>query len=143
MSPQNTGGINDVINASQGTTLKMNLTLTSITSLQIAIPLENLKLTAYNSTIDYTNNWDSTGWNTSIIQERVLNYSFGLSQLTLQPNMSNSTTITIKVAENAPSGRYTLDINLGKIKFLTAPGKYDLSYSQGIWLGMIVTPKVN
>jgi hypothetical protein len=142
-SPQNTGLISDVFNTTQGATEQIALTLTStMYSPQIEIPLENLKLIAYNSTINY-NDWDSSGWNTSLVQVKVFNYSFSPSQLTLQPNTPNSAIITIKLATNAPTGRYALEINLGKLKFLSPRGKDDLPYAQGVWLGMIVTPKSN
>jgi hypothetical protein len=141
ISPQNTGLISNVFNATQGATERIALTLTStMYSPQIEIPIENLKLIAYNSTIDY-NNWDTSGWSTSLVQVKVFNYSFSPNQLTLQPNTPNSAIITIKLATNAPTGRYALEINLGKLRFLSPPGKYDLSYSEGVWLGMIVAPK--
>ena len=143
VSPQNTGLISNVFNATQGATEQIALTLTStMYSPQMEVPIENLKLIAYNSTIDY-NNWDSSGWNTSLVQGKVFNYSFSPSQLTLQPNTPNSAIITIKLATNAPTGRYALEINLAKLKFLSPPGKYDLPYSEGVWLGMVVTPKSN
>jgi len=143
ISPQNTGLISNVFNTTQGATEQIALTLTStMYSPQIEVPIENLKLIAYNSTIDY-NNWDTSGWNTSLVQVKVFNYSFSPSQLTLQPNTPNSAIITIKLATNAPTGRYALEINLGKLQFLSPPGKYDLSYSEGVWLGMTVTPKSN
>ena len=143
ISPQNTGLISNVFNTTQGSTEQIALTLTStMYSPQIEIPIENLKLIAYNSTIDY-NSWETSGWNTSLVQVRVFNYSFSPSQLTLQPNTPNSVIITIKLATNAPTGRYALEINLGKLKFLSTPGKNDLSYSEGVWLGMIVAPKSN
>jgi hypothetical protein len=105
------------------------------------IPIENIALTAYNSTIDYSNNWDTSSWNTSIVEQSVFNYSFSVNQLTLQPNMSNSTILTIKWANNAPTGRYALEINLSNLKFLSAQNKYDQSYAGSIWLGIIVTPE--
>jgi len=141
ISPQNTGLISNVFNSTQGATEQIALTLTStMYSPIIEIPLENLKLIAYNGTIDY-NNWDTNGWNTSLVQAKVFNYSFSPGQLTLQPNTPSSAIITIKLASNAPTGRYALEINLGKLKFISPPGKYDLSYAEGVWLGMIVTPK--
>jgi len=141
ISIQNIGVAEDVINASLGSTQHLNLTLTSMSSMQILIPAENLKLTAFNSTIDYSNNWDTSSWNTSVTQESVFNYSLSLSQLILQPNVSNSTIVTINLANNAPTGRYALEINLGDVKFLSAHGKHDQSYGSSVWLGMIVTPK--
>jgi hypothetical protein len=44
------------------------------------------------------------------------------------------------LVDNATLGVYSLDINLGKIIFLSAPEKYDVSYSENIPLVMIVTP---
>jgi hypothetical protein len=126
------------INASQGTTQQVNLTLTSYQSPEIAIPIENIMIAGYTSAIYYGFNGTSP-WSTSA-QETVFNYSFSLSQLILQPNMSNSTIITINLANNAPLGSYSLDIHLGKIIFLSPPGKYDVSYSEGIPLVMVVTP---
>ncbi len=142
ISSENSASINDVLNASQGTNQEVNLTLSSITSAKIEIPIENLKLTAYNSTIDYGNNWDTNNWNTSLVQESVFNYSFSLSQLTLQPNMSNTTVVTIKWADSAPIGRYVLELNLGNLKFLSGHGMYDQSYGDSIWLGIILTPNL-
>ena len=140
VSLQNTSVETDVINASQGTTQQLNLTLISWHSPKISIPIENLKITAYNSTVDFSNSWDSSRWNTTVSQGAVFNYSFSLSQLVLQPNGSNSTIITVNLANNAPVGRYTLELSLGQIKFLS-PSDNDLSYGAGIWLGMIITPK--
>ena len=136
--------ISDVMNVSQGETQQLNLTLTSMNnSPEISIPIENITLTAYNSTVDYNGNWDTSGWNTSIIQESVFNYSFSLNQIILQPNTSNSTIITIQWANNAPTGRYALQIDLGNFKFLSTAGEHDKSYGSTIWLGAIVTPNMN
>ena len=130
VSPQN-------INASLGTTQQVNLTLTSYCSSEIAIPIENLTINGYTSTIGHGYSWSSP-WNASV-QETVFNYTFSLSQLILQPSMSNSTILTVHLVDNATLGVYSLDINLGKIIFLSAPEKYDVSYSEVFPLVMIVT----
>ena len=133
----------DTLNASQGLTQQLNLTLTAYEfSPSIAVPIDNIKLIAYNSTIDYSNSWDTSNWNNSLVQSSVFNYSIGLNTLTLQPNKSNSTIFTINWADNAPAGRYIAEINLGNIKFLSTQEKYDQSYGSSIWLGIIITPKV-
>ena len=139
------------LNASQSLTQQLNLTLTAFeSSPPIAVPIGNINLIGYNSTIDYSNNWDSRNWNKSIDQSSVFNYSIGHKTLTLQPNMSNSTIITINWADNAPAGRYTAEIFLGNLKFLSTQGKHDQnapisftpgSYASSIWLGIVVTPK--
>jgi hypothetical protein len=132
-SDQDSGVTAYVMNVSQGAILRVNLTLSSLSSTEIAVPIESLTLTAYNSNSD-------TG-NASLAQQSVFNYSFSVNQLTLQPQMSNSTTVTINMAKDAPTGTCTLEINLGALKFLSEPGKYDRSYSSSIPLEMVITPK--
>lgn len=128
------------LNVSQGTILRLNLTFTSLSNKQLTIPIENLKLIAYSETIDYTN-WDTSNWNTSILQERVFNYTFSFNQPTLQPSMSNSTILTIYIAEDAPLGRYALDVNFDTVKLIPPDGKSELSYGGSIGIEMIITPK--
>lgn len=139
-----TGVASDVLNASQGSTQQLNLTLTGYGfSPSIAVPVGNIMITAYNSTIDYGGNWATGNWSNSVVQASVFNYSFSLNTLTLQPNTSNSTIITINWANNAPTGRYVVEINLSDFKFLSTQGKYDLTYGSSIWLGIVVTAKIN
>jgi hypothetical protein len=58
ISAQNAGNLTGVMNASQDSTQQVNLTFTSMISAQIAILIENPRLTAYKSTINYSN-WDT------------------------------------------------------------------------------------
>jgi hypothetical protein len=101
-------------NVTQGSNFEVNLTFTSIINNQIVIPLENLSIAAFNSTISYSN-WDTRDWNKSITDQQVFSYSFGLKQLNLQPLQANYTILTINIEENAPTGCYELDLNIGKI----------------------------
>ena len=128
------------LNASQGATQQVNYTLASMCPAQMAINIENLTLTSYDS---FYNSWNSSGsaWNPAVRQETVFNYTFSLSQLTLQPNTSNSTIITMKWANNAPTGRYILTVNLGKVEFLTEPSKYDGESGYPVALEVIVNSK--
>jgi hypothetical protein len=137
VSTPNAGQISNVegdeyINVTQGSTQQINITFTSLTSLQIAIPIENLTITTYTDINGYSF-WASAA------QPQVINYSFSQNQINLQPNVSNSTILTIKWANNAPIGTYTLNIDLGFLKFLSTPGRYDKSYSSSIWLGVNVS----
>ena len=91
----------------------------------------------YTETI--TSLWGSIGWNKPLVQERVFNYSLSLDKVTLQPFMSNSTIITINLADDAPLGKYSIRVELGNIEFLSTPGKYDLSYSGDFHLHLIVS----
>jgi len=108
-------------------------------SSQITVPIENLTLTSYDS---FYNNWNNvTDWNPSIPQDTIFNYSVSQSQLTLQPNMSNSTIITINWADNAPTGRYIISVNVGQAEFLTEPSKYNGATGQPVGIIVIVNPK--
>jgi hypothetical protein len=136
-----TGVASSVFNVSQGMTQQLNLTLQLLAgSPSITVPIDNMNGLVYNSTILYDNNWDTHNWNHSLFQTSVFNYSFSQKQLTLQPNTTSSTIITINWANDAPTGRFALDLNLGQFQFLTPP-KGDKSYGNGIWLGFIVSPK--
>ncbi len=128
-------------NVSQGLPLEVNVTFTSLTNLPIIIPIENLTVTYYNSTVDL-HSWINNNINYSLIQQQAFNYFFSLNQLTLQPNMSNSTLLTINLAQNAPIGQYSIDINLGNVQAVNANENSQLlSYSGTLGLEIIVTPK--
>jgi uncharacterized GH25 family protein len=122
------------MNVSQGETVQVNFTFTERFDLQVAIPLEGLKIVSYNDTINL--NWQAP-WNLSIVQERVFNYSLSLKELTLQPLTSNSTVLTINLAADAPIGSYELALNTGKIKDEIS----EESFTETIPLEMVVTPK--
>jgi hypothetical protein len=131
-----------VFNVSQGMTQQLNLTLQLLNnSPSITVPIDDMNDLVYNSTIVYDNNWDTHNWNHSLVQMSIFNYSFSQKQLTLQPNATSSIIITINWADNVPTGRYALDLNLGRFQFLTPPREGDLSYGSSIWLGFIVSPK--
>ena len=99
-------------NVTQGATLPINLTFTSITDQPIEIPIENLTLSTYSDTIN-PKVWADTG-NSSFIQDNILTYSFSLNPIVVQPSMSNSTALAIKFAGNAPVGQYYLDLKFGR-----------------------------
>jgi hypothetical protein len=106
---------------------------------QFSVPFENLSLTYYDS---FYNDWNNiTDWNPSVPQQSVFNYSISQSQLTLQPNMSNSTIITINWADNAPTRRYSISVNLGQAEFLTDPSKHNGVTGQPVAIEVIVNPK--
>jgi hypothetical protein len=109
-------------NVSQGLPLQVNITISSETNQTINVPMENVTAIYYNSTVNYSTDFPEVEqYNQTllqqqafIIQQQAFNYSFSPNQVTLQPNMSNSTILTIKLAPNAPLGQYTLDVNIGK-----------------------------
>lgn len=126
------GGV--IANATQGSTQQINITLKSTTGQQITVPIEDLKMTYYSPTVDL-NNWINTDNDTyPALQAKAFNYSFSLYQLTLQPQMSNSTILTINVADDAPLGEYFFFIDFGTIIGSEYP------YSSTNNIGLVVTP---
>jgi hypothetical protein len=124
-------------NVSQGSTLQVNLTFSSIMTKQpIVIPIENLVVTYYNSTVNY-HSWITYNDNFSLIQAEAFNYSFSVNPIILQPSMSNSTILTINLANDAPLGQYSTDIRSSEI----SDNYFHESYTTSFYLGIIITPK--
>ena len=115
------------MNVSQGSALQINVTLTSRADYELTVTLENLTLNGVNNSSDYTS------WDTSIPQNKVLNYTFSINQLVLQPHGSKSTVLTVNIAEDAPLGQYALTVELGNAQ---------VTYVGGIGLTVRVTPKL-
>ena len=112
-------------NVSQGLQLQVNMTFTSLTNQPIMIPIENL-----SARYGYGNY--------SLVHQQAFNYSFSLNQVILQPDMSNSTLLTINIAEDTPLGRYSIGINLGNAEAVN--DDENLLSCSGSWgLGIIVT----
>ena len=111
------------MNVSQGSTLQVNVTLTSNTDQELTIPIENLALSGFNN----------TSWGTSIPQNKVFNYTFSASKLVLQPYESNSTVLAVDIADDAPLGQYALSIELGD---------WQVTYVGDIGLTITVVPNL-
>lgn len=111
------------MNVTQGSALQVNVTLTSRADQELTIPIENLTLSGFNN----------TRWDTSIPQNKVFNYTFSTNQLVLQPHGSNSTVLTINVAEDASLGQYVFTIELGN---------WQVTHFGGISVIVRVTPKL-
>jgi hypothetical protein len=143
VTSMDTGIASGIFNVSQGLTQQLNLTLQLLDSYpSIIVPIDDINSLVHNNTIVYDNNWDTHNWNPSLVQTSVFNYSYSQKKLILQPNATSSIIITINWADNAPTGRYALDLNLGRFQFLTPPGEGYQSYGRAIWLGFIVSPKI-
>jgi hypothetical protein len=108
-----------VFNLTQGSTQQVNFTLTSITDQILIIPLD-FRLLAFHSET-YSGELDSLissndptrfRYNENA-QDKLFNYAFSCNQLILQPHQSNSTIITLEIADIAPSGFYAFSIRLG------------------------------
>ena len=98
-------------NITQGSTLLINITFTSITNQPIEIPIENLTLSTYSDKIN-PNVWSNTGY-TSLIQDNVFTYSYDPNSVIVQPYTANSTVLTVKFADNSPAWVILLRIEFG------------------------------
>jgi len=135
-------------NVSQGTTHQINYTFSSLgCTEQFTVTIENLTVAKYASFDSYPDGnffWDNiSAWEPSIAQDTIFNYSLSLSQLTLQPHMTNSTIITLEWADNAPTGRYLISVNVSEPEFLTEPSKYDGIPSVPVDILVRVYPKAS
>ncbi|MGE5637723.1 MAG: hypothetical protein ACM3WQ_03355, partial [Chloroflexota bacterium] len=92
--------------------LQVNITFTSIGDQSLTLPIENLKVTYYNSNVDL-HKWINDNGNYSLLQQQAFDYQFIPTLVTLQPKMSNSTILTMNIAQDAPTGQYSIEINIG------------------------------
>ena len=110
-------------NVTQGSTLKVNVTLISRADQELTIPIENLKLAGFNN----------TAWDNPIPQNKLFNYTFSNNELVLQPNESKSTVLTLEIAEDAPLVQYLFYIELGNSQ---------ITQLEAVSLTIGVTPKL-
>jgi hypothetical protein len=133
-----------VFSTSPGSTQQLNLTLASLNSSKpaISVPIDNITLIGYNSTIgpDRYINWQIQYFNKSLTQQTVFNYSSSVNPVVLQSNIPSSTVLTIQWASDAPAGRYMLDVNLGRYSFVSSPEEFKQSYGEEFRLCIIVNP---
>jgi hypothetical protein len=96
------------VNVSQGTSFKVNLTLTSHAG-HLRVNIQNLTITYYNSQVNFSRP-TNTNEDYSSVQSSAFNYAFSPNPITVQPSMSNSTIITINLSQEAPIGQYSIAV---------------------------------
>jgi hypothetical protein len=96
------------INVSQGTSFKVNLTLTSNAG-HLRVNVKNLTITYYNSQVNFSRP-TITNEDYSSVQSSAFNYTFSPNPITIQSAMSNSTIITINLSQDAPTGQYSIAV---------------------------------
>jgi hypothetical protein len=111
------------MNVTQGSTLQVNVTLTSFADQKLTVPIENLKLAGFNN----------TAWDNSLPQNELFNYTFSNNELILQPYESKFVVLTLEVAEDAPLVQYLFYIELGN---------WEVTHFGGIGLTLRVAPKL-
>ena len=90
------------VNVTQGMSFAVNLTITSIAEKKLSIPL--------NLTLYIIRN--STGWQ-GLPEETGFTFSFKPDLLVLEPYGSNSSLLSVTIAEDAPVGEYQFSVETG------------------------------
>lgn len=133
-------GPNYYTNVTQGNDLKINVTITS-TGPEEFVYIENIQVWWYNPKVNL-DTWyapANTG-NDSVIQTSAFSYSSSPNPVSLQPSMSNSTIITLLIEKNAPTGQYSMYINLeAELKQPVATSEFD-QLDQSYWFSIIINP---
>ena len=86
--------------ASQGSTFQIIMTFKSDLDSELILPLGELTLIGYNDT-------DRTDY---LPEGELFNHNFSLNPLILPPYGSNSTTLTVTIAKDAPIGLYLFEV---------------------------------
>ena len=128
-----------IFNLTQGSTQQINFTLISQTNQILTIPLDLMLVgfhsETYNGELDSfipSNNPTRFRYNESA-QDKIFNYAFSRNELILQPHESNSTIITLEIADIAPSGFYAFSVRLGN---------WEVTQRKSFQLDVVVEPKM-
>ncbi len=110
-SPQN-------LTVAQGATFQINMTSDSLVDEGLQMKFENISVMTFNN----------SDWNSALPpQEDVFNCTFTPNPLILEPHGTNSSIITVELAEDAPTGRY---------RFLVETDLSELAVSNGFWVNV-------
>jgi hypothetical protein len=90
------------LTTSQGSTFQVNITQTSKLDTELSLPFESLEIMAYNNSAA-----------PSPPQQQTLNYTFSPKTLVISPQGTNSTILTVTMADDAPVGEYLLYLRYG------------------------------
>jgi hypothetical protein len=128
-----------VLDATQGSTQQVNFTLTSKTDQILTIPLDFWLLAfhseTYNGELDSfipSNNPTRFHYNETA-HDKLFNYAFSHNQLILKPFESNSTILTLEIADIAPLGFYAFSVRLGN---------WEVTHQKSWQLDVMVEPKL-
>jgi hypothetical protein len=95
----------------QGATFQVNVTLTSFLDIEISIPID-LSLMAYNNIHP-----------SPLPQEKIFNYTISPNPVIIAPNGTNSSILTVKLAEDAPIGDYMMYVTFGNWQLTNVSGE--------------------
>ncbi len=98
--------------ASQGSTVRVNLTLSSSFDTEFPLPFRNITISSFNG----------TSWDSSVPREKIFNYTFSQNPLPLPPRGDNSCIITVNLANDVPIGEYRLFVRYGNASLTHVTG---------------------
>lgn len=87
---------------SQGSTFQVNITQTSMLDTELILPFNSLEIMAYNNSASK-----------SPPQQQTLNYTFSPNPVVISPQGTNSTLLTVTMANDSPVGKYLLYLRYG------------------------------
>jgi hypothetical protein len=127
-------------NVTQGIDLKINVTITS-TGPEELVYVKNIQVWWYNPKVNlYTWSDPPNTGNDSSIQTSAFNYSSSPNPVSLQPSMSNSTILTLHIGKNAPTGQYSMYIDLEAKPDQPDAISQFVQLDQSYWFAMIINP---
>lgn len=91
------------LNATQGSSFTINITMTSYVGTEISVPFENLTLMIY----------DNQGQLISAPQNGILDYNFNPNPVVLGPYGNDLAILTVSLADDVPTGSYVMQISYG------------------------------
>jgi hypothetical protein len=115
------------VNVSQGSTFQINITLTSLLETELILPFESIDVMGFN---------DSS---TNIPKGILFSFNFDKNPLIISPNSSDSTILTINMADDAPIGKYLILIKYGNSNLTYVGGN---SFLVNVESSMIPSAKI-
>lgn len=113
------------LNVGKGSTFQINITQTSLLDTELSLPFESLDLMAYNNS------------SANIPKGMLYSYSFTKNPLIIPPNGTNSTILTVKMANDAPIGQYLLYVRYGNSNITYVGGSSLIIHVEAASVGIV------
>jgi hypothetical protein len=125
-------------NVTQGNDLKINVTITS-TEPQDLVYVKNIQVFWYNPEVNLLT-WSGQSNISNETQTSAFSYSSSPNPVSLHPSMSNSTILTLHIEKNAPTGQYSMYINLEAQPKQTNENSGFMELDESYLFAMIINP---
>ena len=128
----NVSSLGEDMNVTHGSTLQVNVTLTSKANQELIITIDDFGLSSFFSesydgeldTFIPVTFWPNTYLYNGSAQNEVFNYTLDTNQLVLHSFESNPIIITLEMADKAPLGEYIFGMSLENAQLTTHPVIY-------------------